>query len=233
MKLRLTYILSTLAATFALSGSAVRAESIAIVNPSFEALLAADGADASGPNGASGWAINVAYKPSNFTDTQFTGATDNDATPSTIPDGLMVFVLAGGSGAYLTQTLPTTFVAGTEYDLGAWIGARADEAPDYNANYAVQLLRGDTHAVLAQSAANLSGGDRNTWQQVLVNYTADASLAGVPIEVRVLNNGPAWQFSIDQVTLEATAAIPEPSTLALVACGSVAIGAAVVRRRKR
>jgi len=162
----------------------------------------ADGTD-SPSNGAPGWVPGGDYaRPWNPRDGQWPGATDGDATPSTIPDGQNAAIIAGGSGGWdLSQVLASTFQAGASYYFIMNAGARLDEGGGYDANYRFQILRGDTHEVLAEEGGHLGASDRGTWKECMVGYVATAGVAGVPIEIRAMNIGPGWQLSVDNARL--------------------------------
>jgi hypothetical protein len=189
--------------------------SLTIANGSFEDPVLAD--DVYGA--PAGWTISGGYLAWNPTDTHWPGATDGDGTPSTIPDGQNVFVIAGGgSGWNVSQILANTFQAGVTYYFIMNAGARLDEGGGYNANYRFQILRGDTHEVLAEGGGHLGAGDRGTWKECLVGYVATAGVAGVPIEIRAMNIGPDWQLSVDHARLLED--VPGLHSLQIVRTGS-------------
>ena len=175
---------------------------LSIVNPSFEDPVLADGTD-SPSNGAPGWVPGGDYaRPWNPRDGQWPGATDGDATPSTIPDGQNAAIIAGGSGGWnLSQVLANTFQAGASYYFIMNAGARLDEGGGYDANYRFQILRGDTHEVLAEEGGPVGASDRGPWKECMVGYVATAGVVGVPIEIRAMNIGPGWQLSVDNARL--------------------------------
>jgi len=203
---------------------------ITIVNPSFESDVTADGTNTTS---LTGWTTN-AWKVWNPLNAQWTGATDQvPDLDTTIPDGQNVFGIAGGGGKYVTQVLSSTFQTDAEYTLTGYAGARRDEGGGYSDNYAIQILNGTTHALLSQTTGSFTAADRDSWRQVVVSYTADASVNGVPIEIRAVNNGPDWQYSVDNFSMsDDSVIIPEPSTFLIWTLGLLGL-AWYGRRRKR
>jgi hypothetical protein len=175
---------------------------IPIANPSFEIPVLADGAVGS----PAGWTTSGGWASWNPQNGQWPGATYGDPPPSTIPDGNNVYQMAG-AGSYVTQVLGTNYSAGAHYQLSAFVGARGDEGGGYSGNYQIQLLRGDTHAVVAETTGSLGAGDRGTWQQVLVNLDATSAQAGTPMEVRAINSS-GGQVGVDNFSLWYTNSLP-------------------------
>jgi hypothetical protein len=175
---------------------------IPIANGSFEIPVLDDNAVGS----PAGWIMSGGWASWNPQDAQWAGATYGDPPPSTIPDGNNVYQMAG-AGSYVTQVLGTNYLAGAHYQLSAYVGARGDEGGGYSGNYQIQLLRGDTHAVVAETTGALGAGDRGTWQQVLVNLDATSAQAGTPMEVRAINSS-GGQVGVDNFSLWFTNSLP-------------------------
>ncbi|TWU54337.1 hypothetical protein Poly51_30540 [Rubripirellula tenax] len=148
------------------------------------------------------------------------------------------FAGSGGQGEYgMQQTLSATLQANTHYQLDVEIGniasGIAQNGDDFNLNgfpgYRVDLLAGG--AVLDQDDNSLSGsiaeGDFGT--SSLSFTTGDThSLLGQALGIRLVNlnqidlmyPGAHLEVDFDNVRLNATA-VPEPSSLVLLALGGV------------
>ena len=133
-----------------------------------------------------------------------------------IPDGVTVGYSNGGT---IDQVVSATAVAGTTYDLSAFVGSRLD---GFYAAPTVQLLINGNVVATATGATPTSGA----WSDWTTSYTATAGQAGQSIEV--LLTAPGAQSDFDDVSLTA---VPEPATWAMMILGMGAMGAALRRRR--
>ena len=169
--------------------------------------------------------------------------------------------------------LTETFEPSTTYTLTAQVARYVDDS--YWAGYLVQFVAGGTRVTGAKYSCNVSGGtviaeDMNTqpvplaagdtdeWATSTVVYTpdpADAGLAGLPLQIRLLTlrkpgdpggdhgwNDPAqygpWitYAAFDDVKLDGEAAgspvIPEPMTMLAVGLGITGLGGYIRKRRR-
>lgn len=126
------------------------ADVIPIVNPDFEEVVAPAG-DNGNPTITAGWVAsnpNLAYF--NPDDPDFDGATDGDATPTSLPDGGTYLAFVWESST-ITQTLSTAVSPGAEYTLSY----HALDSGQFGwASYMVTLRTTDGDVVISKSDAD-------------------------------------------------------------------------------
>jgi hypothetical protein len=144
------------------------------------------------------------------------------------------------------QTLTTTFDTSNEYTLSVDVSARGGPAAT---DILVAIYRGTINNVGDLNASNtvasmvLDGTDGVVADQ-FNTFTLTATLDGInaagadgqPIGIGFFGNGGGGagnsDFDLDNVRLESTVVIPEPSTLALATLGLLAL-LGFTRRRRR
>jgi hapalindole H/12-epi-hapalindole U/12-epi-fischerindole U synthase len=211
------------------------AVSLAISNPGFENPVLQDGRFST--NILPGWQLYdpLGLVPPNGSATDSSiGAFNPTSTPAYISNGVpegknggfVYLTQTSGSGVVgISQTLSSNLTAGTNYKLSVNVG----DPKDFSIfgiggfpGYTVQLLAGGN--VLAQDNNSLKITE-GTFATSTVSYTALASdlNIGKPLEIRLLNllQGNGRDVDFDNVKLDATTAIPEPTS----AVGTLFIGA--------
>lgn len=212
--------------------TSIRAATLTITNPSFETPNVANGTFSGGQTaGPSGWGWSV-YNSGPTTSNRFFGIWDATGTPSyiSIPHGQQVGVVflddALGLEAGIQQTLSDTLQLSTTYTLNVGVGnfAPSPGGDPWNftgfPGYRVELRAGST--VLAMDNNTLTPGE-GIFLTSTVSFTTGASHAntGQALSIRLVNlNGPGVEVNFDNVILNSES-IPEPSSLALLACGAV------------
>lgn len=153
----------------------------------------------------------------------------NGVYPGPFPEGVSV-AYTNTDGGTLSQVLADALTVGS-YSLRVELGRRLDLAfPGYR----IQLFAGGF--LLAQDDNTLVP-PAGTWMTSTVNFTAlstDARL-GLALQIQIVGLG-GIQPNFDDVRLDFTAAasaVPEPSTLALGAMGSLLGLGGYLRRRGR
>ncbi len=217
MRLRLSLVVAT--ATF-LSVGYAKADSITVLNPSFETL------PSSGlPNGCgAGCSYSVDQIPGWSEDGGNSGqfqpgsSSGNFSYFNYIPDGVTVAYTNGGN---IYQTVGATTVAGTTYTLTVDIGQRND---GYCCT-AYAALYDDGTGYTATGAIPPVGG----WSVYTASFTALTS--GDAITINLGDAGPQGDF--DNVTLTATSATPEPGNIVLLGTGLLGVAGALRRRISR
>ena len=200
-----------------------------IANGSFEApaISAGSFADyASGSTAISGWTV--------------VGATGGVSIVSgTLTQGCCAFPAEDGS-QYLDltgdginnvegveQTFATT--AGTNYTLLFWVGNVDNSSGGFGTNSTVNVNLGGLNGTLLDSVTNsMTNSTTQTWQMFTTSFTATASTTTIDF----LNGDPAGDNTngLDNVSINATSAAPEPGTLSFFA---LAAAVAVARRLRR
>ena len=195
------------------------AVSIPILNPSFETPVA----DSSGflPNGTpvDDWTSNDPFK----------GGIWNIENPGSsfwsvpAPDGEQVIYLGYFGIAYVDQTLSETIQANSTYTLTGYVATLAG----YSAPYLISLRTGATE--LASITGTPSEGTFDPF--ALVFNSTGSAFVGQPLTIRLQSgaDGSSAQDYFDGLELN-RAAVPEPSTLVLVAVGGLV---ALISRKRR
>ncbi len=222
MKLSNLIPTATMCALSLVTASALAAATpLTIVNASFESDTVF-----SSEIGSTGWSTGV------LSGWDVTGETGvwNPRTPTYfpggIPDGINVAFSNGGN---ISQTLSAVLDNSTRYSLSVAVGTRTDVAAQ---NYSIELLAG---GVLIASISNpvTPPSYSGTFQVATLNFTSGESelLAGQALGIRFVSGGP--QVDYDNVTLSAEnlAAVPEPTSYAMLLAGLGLMGALVRRRR--
>jgi hypothetical protein len=137
-------------------------------------------------------------------------------------DGSNYAELDANVNGSITQSFAT--IAGTAYTLSFWYSNRTDTAVATNG---LSFGLGNGWIAAPGLAANNSGD--NQWSQV--NYNFIAGGATTTLSFMATGNNDSYGSSLDNISV--TAAIPEPSTYALMFGGLAAVGFVARRRRQR
>jgi hypothetical protein len=126
----------------------------------------------------------------------------------------------------LQQVLSDTLADDTTYDLGVLVGRRTFDWGGPGFFYDVQLLAGGN--LLASGNALALAVD--SWGQHSLSYNSGSSnpFSGQALSIRLVANQNEVYF--DDVTLNATSNVPEPSSMAVMALG---LGVVAYRLRLR
>ena len=206
------------------ASGAAHAQSINLVNPSFEIPAGGQG---SVPGAPYGWAAanKNPYGVYNPAPGLFANEV-NDILPSPAQGSQVLWINAGN---YLAQLLPNTLTAGQTYTLSGAIGNRGDayglvsSDQDY-----VALLAGNT--IIAQNA-NLPHPAPGNFLPWTISYTAPA--AGFPtgvLQIQLGQNGTG-EVMYDNISLTAGPAgtgVLTSSTTAITSSGSPALAGNLV-----
>jgi hypothetical protein len=207
------------AALLAMWPTVAGASSIPITNPGFE--------DPAVPTftftGAPGWIVGGSGG----------GVWNINASPlgfwtATAPEGDQVGWLAPafgpGSPADYTQTLAASFQLNTAYSLTGYVGHPQGFGASIGTAYTVALLAGGN--LLASFS---STGPEGSFSPFAFTFTASGSpYVGQPLGIRLSTSQE--QTAFDAIALDATATVPEPSSVLFVASG---LGTLLARRRRR
>lgn len=225
-------------------------DTIAIQNPSFEALTGSDpayfGSSGALLPGHGSQSIAASHDPSVYLSADpipgwkqagGAGGTINyNATPyfsTAATDGQNVAWANAFQGIHtsISQTLGTTYQAGLTYEL------KVDVSSPINlplAGFTVSLYAGNTVIASAVNSVSIVPGAFST-------VTVDASISsgsvaeGQPITISLANTGTfptSTEVTFDNVRLASTATVPEPSTWVLAGLGLLAL-VTVGRRNQR
>jgi hypothetical protein len=219
------------------SGVMAQADSISILNPSFESPtpLADDDTNAGLHATPTSWTKVSANDVGMFDLSQTDGP---GLHVSSIPDGIQA--LWGNSDAVDTnavyQVLGTTLQANTTYTLTAYAGARSDLSfVQYGGKTpgTIELGYGTTYGAnrLTAATSDCDVPANGTWDLWTRTFTTDASPAGLGQPLRVEVNINAVQQLFDNVQLSAIAT-PEPGTCVLTTLGLFGLLAYAWRRRR-
>lgn len=201
-----------------LGGTAAQADSVAIVNPGFEANVLGDG----------GFTVNVPPTGWAVFNTGSSLGTFNPTTSQLVapPEGTQVAYLNGF--AAIEQTLGSSVAAG-EYVLSADFAYRKDCCTP--GPFTLTLLAGSS--VLGSFTGGLLDGFSNTaFKTAFVNVTvADNSpLIGEALGIRIAGQGGS-QVDIDNVSLTYTAPAPVPLPASGLLLAPALLGLARLTRR--
>lgn len=241
MKIKLnktTLSLATAMGTLAFAATTANAASIVITNHSFE-----DG-------NLTGW-TNPGANVTDLTvtlpvDANYAGSTSGDL-PSTADGDFAATLTLGGDYGYIRQDTGVTIVAGETYTLTVAVGARTDTGlPVITApgNILLRLGHGTgglgyittyEETQLVGSAEQAAGGlVAGGFFDMTASFTAGAADAGQVLSILIgaakgASSDAGGTYDFDNVRLTDTAAVPEPSTTALLGLGGLAL---ILRRRK-
>ena len=129
---------------------------------------------------------------------------------------------AGGSGLY--QTLAETYVEGVEYTFSLWVGG-SYESPGGTNTIGFATTAEDLNGPLLASNSVAFPAAGPNWVQNSVSYTATAADAGQNIRIILGTTDANGSQTFDLTEVDA---VPEPSSLALLALG----GLLAARRRR-
>jgi hypothetical protein len=181
---------------------------ITVVNPDFE-IVARAASDNLNPTITSGWVASIpstAYF--NPDDGDFDGATDGDATPTTLPDGGTYIAFVWDLNT-ITQTVPTPVTAGADYTLSY----HAMDSGDFGwSNYAVTLRTTGGQTIISKTDADHTLPADKGFQFVEFTGTAPAGATG-NLVIEFKSTVAGWDGSLpffDNVGLS-VANDPEPA----------------------
>lgn len=215
------------AGTMIAAGSA-SAASVTVVNHSFEDDAAPTNTNVVGqnnitPTGWDGFGARFVFHPEHPDATAWNGL-DVLSIPGQGNNvaGTQSGSQPGGSGLY--QTLSETYVEGVEYTFTLWVGG-SYESP--GGTQTIGFTTGATNlsgSLLASNSVAFPAAGNN-WVQNSVSYTATALDAGQNIRIILGTTDANGTQSFDLAEVDA---VPEPSSLALLGLG----GLAMMRRRR-
>jgi len=138
------------------------------------------------------------------------------------PDGSNYAELDANVNGSITQSFAT--VAGAEYTLSFWYSNRTNTAVATNG-----LSFGLGNGWIAAPGLAVNNSGDNQWSQVSYNFIAGGGTT--TLSFMATGNSDSYGTSLDKVSV--TAAVPEPSTYALMFGGLAAVGFIARRRRQR
>ena len=218
---------------FAFAGTPVSGPSTpdlpTVENPSFE--IPGGAGDNLNPSALAGWTSDYLAPVPVFNpdDLDFAGATDGDATPSTLPDG--DFVGFTWANHYLKQTLTTAVVPNAQYTLSFFVGDSGQFIfPTANGGYGVSLTTTDDQTIIDELGSSLTTPADGQFEFIQLNGTAPADSSGNLVVQFVDLSGTAELAFFDQVSVTLSE-VPEPGTFAMAVSGL--LGAFCLFRRRR
>ena len=209
--------------------SGVSLQANAITNGSFESPLVAAGGFtdfASGSTGITGWTVVGAAGGVSI----ISGTLTQPCCSFPAEDGAQLLDLTGdGTNAVegVEQTIST--ISGTNYTLTFWVGNVDNPGNGLGTTSTVNVNLGGLNGTLLDSVTNSSTNSTTlTWQMFTTSFTA----AGSTTTLDFLNGDPSNDNinGLDNIVVNATSAVPEPSSVALL--GS-ALGVLAFWSRKR
>lgn len=221
-------------------GSVASAQTIAVVNPSFEAPPLSDNTFVASPAGV-GWTFSTTPFAGdsgiqNPADDSYTGATDQTPDPDTpVPDGRNTGFV--NNGTLIRQVLADTYDTDATYTLSVHAGWRKQgfiHAPTFR----IALLNGTDLSVLASQTVTLV--TRDAFVPLSVEYVAQPAADGASIAIELLSldgTDVFRQADFDAVALTRQAQVPALGagarallTALLGGLGIHRVGRAVARR---
>jgi hypothetical protein len=220
-------ICAVCALTFCLLTTGARADSVTILNPSFETT------NTLSPNCAgTGCAFNFAIPDwNNISSSTAAGSFQPGSNTlyftSPLPDGNIVAFINSGA---ITQTLGVSLLPNSVYTLSVDVGRRFDVIA---ANYSLNLLDGSN--VFCTSGSNTNGSiTAGTFADITLTCATGATVPGGFLGIELTGDGR--QIDFDNVQLDVTTgtvSTPEPSVLALTFVGLLVSGLFFVLSRRR
>ena len=141
------------------------------------------------------------------------------------------YAYANGA-ATLSQTLGTVLLPDTIYTLRVAVGNRAD-LPGFGfsfGGYGVELWAGAVKLASDYDAGHSGTGAATPalgqWKDAVITYTSPSSVTADALQIRL--RGYAIQTNYDNVRLDGTSLVPEPSAALLGGLGILAL----LRRRR-
>jgi Protein of unknown function (DUF642)/PEP-CTERM motif len=209
--------------------SGVSLQANAIFNGSFESPLVPAGGFtdfASGSTGITGWTVVGATGGVSI----ISGTNTQACCTFPAEDGAQFLDLTGdGTNAVegVEQSISTT--SGTNYTLTFWVGNLDNQSNGLGPTSTVNVNLGGLNGTLLDSVTNSSTNSTTlTWQMFTTSFTATASTTTLDF----LNENPSGDNinGLDNIVVNATSAVPEPSSVVLL--GS-ALGVLAFWSRKR
>jgi hypothetical protein len=203
----------------ALLSNTAQANSITVVNPSFEILP--PGGLPFGCGAACSYSADAIPGWSTTGGGQFQpGPPSTTAYFNYVPDGNTI---AYSNGGLISQTVGTTAQPGVTYTLQVDLGFRKD-LTDLGT---ISLVVGGNTILATGTASQLSGN----WETYTAIYTATALDSGSPISIDLYSPGAQGDF--DNVRLSDVSATPLPAALPLFGGGILGLFALIHRRTKK
>jgi len=221
------------ALTFCLLTTGVWADSVPIVNASFETT------NTLSPNcNGLGCAFNFAipdWTPSfngilndpNAAVGSFRPGSNLNYFTSPLPNGIIVAFINSGA---ISQTLGVSVLPNATYTLSVDVGRRVDVS---GVNYSLNLYDGSISDVLCSTGSNSNSSiAAGTFKDVTLTCTTGSSVPVGLLGIELTGNGR--QVNFDNVQLNVTNAVstPEPSALALTFVGLFVGGLLFLRSRR-